>query len=176
MDELAQQGQDDGVARGALSAKIVPLRRREDGQRAERIAHVVDAFARLRGSVVRFIAMLDERCDADEPNSTGAPDAPRFDALLQALAFGAERAEFRRLPELQRCIERVGAAERYRDVIFAHSPPASDTELRDAATMLELLDGELVGLCVAHVLAGRAEHPLPPDAASAPCSGREHSA
>lgn len=175
MDELVQQGQDDGVARGAQSARIVPLRRREDGQRAERIAHVADAFARLRGSVLRFIAMLDERQDVDAPNA-GAPDARRFDALLQSLASSAERAEFRRLPELQRCIERVGAAERYRDVIFLHSPPASDAELRDAATVLELLDAELVGLCVAHVLAGRAEHLLPPDAASMPRSGRERSA
>ncbi|WP_063903902.1 DUF2325 domain-containing protein [Burkholderia ubonensis] len=66
MDELVQQGRDDGVARGAQSARIVPLRRREDGQRAERIAHVADAFARLRGSVLRFIAMLDERRDAIE--------------------------------------------------------------------------------------------------------------
>ncbi|KVH80267.1 hypothetical protein WJ41_29980 [Burkholderia ubonensis] len=175
MDELVQQGQDDGVARGKQSARIVPLRRREDGQRAERIAHVADAFARLRGSVLRFIAMLDERQDMDAPNA-GAPDARRFDALLQSLASGAERAEFRRLPELRHCIERVGAAERYRDVIFLHSPPASDAELRDAATVLELLDAELVGLCVAHVLAGRAEHPLPPDAASMPRSGRERSA
>ncbi|WP_415877004.1 DUF2325 domain-containing protein [Burkholderia ubonensis] len=66
MDELVQQGRDDGVARGVQSARIVPLRRREDGQRAERIAHVADAFARLRGSVLRFIAMLDERRDAIE--------------------------------------------------------------------------------------------------------------
>ncbi|WP_063902572.1 DUF2325 domain-containing protein [Burkholderia ubonensis] len=66
MDELVQQGRDDGVARGAQSARIVPLRRREDGQRVERIAHVADAFARLRGSVLRFIAMLDERRDAIE--------------------------------------------------------------------------------------------------------------
>ncbi|WP_157380566.1 hypothetical protein [Burkholderia ubonensis] len=61
-------------------------------------------------------------------------------------------------------------------MIFLHSPPASDAELRDAATVLELLDAELVGLCVAHVLAGRAEHPLPPDAVSMPRSGRERSA
>ncbi|WP_010089205.1 DUF2325 domain-containing protein [Burkholderia ubonensis] len=66
MDELVRQGRDDGVARGAQSARIVPLRRREDGQRAERIAHVADAFARLRGSVLRFIAMLDARRDAIE--------------------------------------------------------------------------------------------------------------
>ncbi|MBN3820774.1 hypothetical protein G3N57_31360, partial [Paraburkholderia sp. Se-20369] len=128
MDERAQQ---DGVADGGLSARIVPLRRREDGPRAERIAHVVDAFGRLRGSVERFVAMLARRDTA--ARVSGASDVMPFDALLQALAAHAERAGFRRLPELNRCIERARAAERHRDVIFEQAPPASDAALRDAA-------------------------------------------
>lgn len=165
MDERAQQ---DGFADGGLSARIVPLRRREDGPRAERIARVVDAFGRLRGSVVRFVALLARRDAA----ASDASDVMPFDALLQALAAHAERTGFHRLPELNRCIERAGAAERHRDVIFAQSPPASDAALRDAAAVLERLDAEFVGLCVAHVLACYPAHPLPADAATMPRGGR----
>lgn len=89
MDEQAQHGQQDGFADGGLSARIVPLRRREGGARAERIASVVDAFGRLRGSVVRFVALLARR-DAAAPVS-GEPDVMPFEALLQALAAHAER-------------------------------------------------------------------------------------
>ncbi|MGZ2749108.1 hypothetical protein [Burkholderia stagnalis] len=171
MDERAQQGQQDGFADGGLFARIVPLRRREDGPRAERIARVVDAFGRLRGSVERFVALLARR-DGAAPAS-GASDVMPFDALLQALAAHAERTGFHRLPELNRCIERARAAERHRDVIFAQAPPASDVALRDAAEALERLDAEFVGLCVAHVLACHPAHPLPADAAATPRGGRE---
>ncbi|WP_196493934.1 hypothetical protein [Burkholderia stagnalis] len=170
MDERVQQAQQDGFADGGLSARIVPLKRREDGPRAERIASVVDAFGRLRGSVVRFVALLARRDAA--ALAPDASDVMPFDALLQALAAHAERTGFHCLPELNRCIERAGTAERHRDVIFAQAPPASDAALRNAAAMLERLDAEFVGLCVAHVLACHPAHPLPADAATMPRGGR----
>ncbi|MGU7774453.1 hypothetical protein ACV229_30280 [Burkholderia sp. MR1-5-21] len=165
MGERAKQMRDAADRCGVLSATIVPLRRREDGPRAERIANVVDAFGRLRGSVLRFIAMLAPHGAAVPPPDD--TDALRFDSLLALLSRQAGKAGFRRVSELNRYLERAALAERHRDVIFAQSPPAGDTELRDAATALERLDAELVALCVAHVLECHSQSALPTRATAA---------
>ncbi|MBN3785388.1 hypothetical protein [Burkholderia sp. Ac-20353] len=165
MGKRAQLELSDGVECGVLSATIVPLRRREDGPRAERIATVVDAFGRLRGSVLRVVAMLAPH-GAAVP-AAGDADALRFDRLLTLLSRQAELAGFRRLSELNRYLERAAFAERHRDVIFAQSPPAGDAELQHAAAALERLDAELVALCVAHVLECHPQ-PAPTHAAAIP--------
>ncbi|WP_246793924.1 hypothetical protein [Burkholderia perseverans] len=150
---------DDAVRHGELSARIVPVRRREDTERATLIVDVVDAFARLRGSLVRFVALFADGAATGNAAVSVSPasiDTRRFDMLLAALAAGAERARFRRLPDLRRLIDRVARAETFRDVIFAPPPVAGPAALREAALSLERLDAELIGICVEHVLESRA--------------------
>ncbi|HXZ09692.1 MAG TPA: hypothetical protein VEI25_16705 [Paraburkholderia sp.] len=132
---------------------ITPLRVSGDRQRAELIRDVVDAFARLRGSVSRFIAMLAP--DA-APESSASPlnlaAQPTFAALLSVLASQARQSKFERLRELDDVIERARLAEVHRDVIFLQPPVASEVALRGAAAELERLDAAFIGLCVEHVL------------------------
>ncbi|MEK6347383.1 MAG: hypothetical protein V4764_07880 [Burkholderia sp.] len=152
---------DEEVRHGELSSRIVAVRRRDDAQRAALIVDVVDAFARLRGSLLRFVALFADGAAA--PAHAGAAqghDTRRFDLLLAALAVGAKRARFRRLTDLQQLIDRVARAETFRDVIFAPPPAAGPAALREAALSLERLDAELVGLCVEHVLESRTRDPL----------------
>ncbi|WP_414448215.1 hypothetical protein AB4851_02005 [Burkholderia sp. 22PA0099] len=148
---------DEDIRHGELSSRIVAVRRRDDAQRAALIVDVVDAFARLRGSLLRFVALFAEGAAA--PAHAGH-DARRFDMLLVALAVSAKRARFRRLTDLQHLIERVARAETFRDVIFAPPPAAGPAALREAALSLERLDAELVGLCVEHVLESRTRDSL----------------
>ncbi|WP_070106102.1 hypothetical protein [Burkholderia plantarii] len=162
---------NDAVRHGELSARIVPVRRREDTERATLIVDVVDAFARLRGSLARFVALFADGAatgNAAVPVSPGSIDTRRFDMLLAALAAGAERARFRRLPDLRRLIDRVARAETFRDVIFAPPPVAGPAALREAALSLERLDAELIGICVEHVLESRALDTLDAPAAARP--------
>ncbi|WP_186029702.1 hypothetical protein [Burkholderia gladioli] len=163
---MSTQWTDDELRHGELSARIVPVRRRDDAERAALIVDVVDAFARLRGSLVRFVALFaDARPPAAYPAATAhaghaAVDSPRFDGLLAALVPSAERARFRRLAELRGLVERVTRAETFRDVIFAPPPSAGPAALREAALSLERLDAELIGLCVEHVLESRTRDTL----------------
>lgn len=160
---------DDAVRHGELSARIVPVRRREDTERATLIVDVVDAFARLRGSLVRFVALFaDGAATGNAAVSPASIDTRRFDMLLAALAAGAERARFRRLPDLRRLIDRVARAETFRDVIFAPPPVAGPAALREAALSLERLDAELIGICVEHVLESRALDTFDAPAAARP--------
>ncbi|WP_186288935.1 hypothetical protein [Burkholderia gladioli] len=163
---MSTQWTDDEVRHGELSARIVPVRRRDDTERAALIVDVVDAFARLRGSLVRFVALFaDAQPPAAYPAAAAhaghaAVDSRRFDVLLAALVLSAERARFRRLAELRGLVERVTRAETFRDVIFAPPPSAGPAALREAALSLERLDAELIGLCVEHVLESRTRDTL----------------
>ncbi len=150
---------------GEFAGKITPLRLAEDRQRAERIRDVVDAFARLRGSVSRFVAMLAR--DAGTVSSVDMTAQQPFLMLLASLRSHAQKAKFGRLRELNRVIERAMSAEAHRDVIFMQSPLASEAALHDAATALERLDAALIGLCVKHVLACHARTGLPATATAA---------
>jgi len=134
---------------------ITPLSVCGDSQRAELIRDVVDAFARLRGSVSRFIAMLAPAAARESPASPLKPGAqPTFATLLSVLASQARQAQFERLPELDHVIERARLAEVHRDVIFLQAPVAGELALRSAAAELERLDAAFIGLCVEHVLDG----------------------
>ncbi|RDU99516.1 hypothetical protein DWV00_07605 [Trinickia dinghuensis] len=160
MEHSAQWAFDIGMLHDEISAGVVPLRRRAGHQRIELIGEVVDAFVRLRGSVLRFVAMLS----GGEPKDGvgGAPDSQRFDQLLSSLAIHAERAKLRRLGELKRFIRYAALAEAHRDIIFSESPVADEAALRDVADALEHLDTMLVGLCVDHMLACGTRTALPP--------------
>ncbi|MBN3727006.1 hypothetical protein G3N92_22745 [Burkholderia sp. Ac-20379] len=153
---------DEEVRHGELSSRIVAVRRRDDAQRAALIVDVVDAFARLRGSLLRFVALFADGAasPAHPGHAAQGHDTRRFDLLLAALAVSAKRARFRRLADLQQLIDRVARAETFRDVIFAPPPAAGPAALREAALSLERLDAELVGLCVEHVLESRTRDPL----------------
>lgn len=151
---------DEEVRHGELSSRIVAVRRRDDAQRAALIVDVVDAFARLRGSLLRFVALFADGAASAPAGATQGHDTRRFDLLLAALAVSAKRARFRRLTDLQHLIDRVARAEAFRDVIFAPPPAAGPAALREAALSLERLDAELVGLCVEHVLESRTRDPL----------------
>lgn len=154
---------DDEVRHGELSSRIVAVRRRDDAQRAALIVDVVDAFARLRGSLLRFVALFADGAAAPANHAGPAVqghDTRRFDMLLAALAVSAKRARFRRLTDLQHLIDRVARAETFRDVIFAGPPVAGPAALREAALSLERLDAELVGMCVEHVLESQRRDPL----------------
>jgi hypothetical protein len=149
---------DYGYRMHELAAKITPLRPATDGQRAERIRDVVDAFVRLRGSVFRFTAMLARDAAAEPPASALSPPvAPSFGTLLALLAQLARQAGFARLPELDQVIELAAQAEVHRDVIFMQSPAASEVMLCSAATELERLDAAFIGLCVEHVIERHAQ-------------------
>jgi hypothetical protein len=150
MPETVNRLQDNSACHGELSARIFPLRRREDPQHIELIVDVVVAFTRLRESVLRIVVMLAGK-GADTVLADGIEAQP-FDVLLSALADHARRARFRRLPELNEVIERARLAEQHRDLIYAQAPGDADTVLREVAGNLERLDTEFVGLCVAHVL------------------------
>ena len=141
-----------------FAGKITPLRPAEDGQCAELIRNVVDAFVRQRGSVFRFTAMLARDAAAEPPASAlSQPIASSFGTLLSSLAHLARQAEFARLAELDQVIERAAQAEVHRDVIFLQSPAVSEVMLRSATTELERLDAAFIGLCVEHVIERHAQ-------------------
>ncbi|GLU33627.1 hypothetical protein WKR88_02890 [Trinickia caryophylli] len=159
---------EEGDRAWALSTRIVPLRKREDRQRAELVTDVVDAFARLRASTLRFIAMLGG--GENELSRIEAGGACSFDELLALLGACAERARFCRLADLQRVLERARHAQRHRDVIFAQAPVAEEATLREAAAALVRLDTALIGLSIEHVLERHAAGV--PDAAISPAPNR----
>ncbi len=173
---LSTHWTDDDVRQGELSSRIVPVRRRDDAERAALITDVVDAFARLRGSLLRFVALFAEGAANGAAQPVPAHDTRRFDVLLATLAVGAERARFGRLAELRRLMERVARAETHRDVIFAPCPSAGPAALREATLSLERLDAELVGLCVEHVLESRTRPAANVGAATAPGTGARRAA
>ncbi len=153
-EHTAWAGADD-VRHDALSTRIAPLKLRKDPQRAALIWDLVDAFARLRASALRFVLMLER--SADDEAGLDPTNPPRFDLLLALLREYARRAALRRQTELHRLLERALDAERRRDQIFSAAATASIDTLRDATAELERLDTELVGLCVEHVLDAHAQ-------------------
>ena len=85
-----------------LAHKISALRPLSSDARAQQITDVVDAFRRLRGSVVRFIRMFSAAHAENAP--ADALSAMGFRELLSTLEDDARTARFTRLPELERAI------------------------------------------------------------------------
>ncbi len=139
---------DSGYRKDEIARKIRPLRLAANRLRADLIKDVVDAFARLLGSVTRFAQMLT-REGSDEPGDTVIPRP--FVTLLSSLRRHAAKAKFERHDELNRVIERARLAEAHRDVIF-QLPVADEAALRSAAAELTQIDIAFISLCVGHVL------------------------
>ena len=85
-----------------LAHKISALRPLSSDARAQQVTDVVDAFRRLRGSVVRFIRMFSAA--HAENAQDDALSAMGFRELLSTLEDDARTARFTRLPELERAI------------------------------------------------------------------------
>jgi hypothetical protein len=142
-----------------LARKIRALRPLSSDARAQQVTDVVDAFRRLRGSVVRFIRMLSAAHAADWPDD--AASAPGFRELLSTLEDEARAARFTRLPELERAIVQARRLERTRDDVFSDSFSNDPAAMRDAVAALERADLLFVGLCVEYVMERHAPASLP---------------
>jgi hypothetical protein len=116
---------------------------------AAAVSEVVDAFRQLRGSVVRFLRMLDETAPAGVARTTPAAS---FDDLLASLMRRAGTTGFGQLSELTSLADFARSANQRKDVIF------EDVTSRDAVALISLageireIDARLVGLCVEHAL------------------------
>ena len=121
-----------------LARKIHALRPLSSDARAQQVTDVVDAFRRLRGSVVRFIRMFSAAHAEGRPDD--ALSAMGFRELLSTLEDAARAARFTRLPELERVIghaRRLGTHARRRvSDSFSNDPAA----MRDAVAALERVD------------------------------------
>ena len=118
-----------------LAHKISALRPLSSDARAQQVTDVVDAFRRLRGSVVRFIRMFSAA--HAENAQDDALSAMGFRELLSTLEDDARTARFTRLPELERAIGHARRLERTRDDVFSDAfsnDPAAITSPHAAAS------------------------------------------
>ncbi|OXI18902.1 hypothetical protein [Burkholderia sp. AU15512] len=137
-----------------LARKIRALRPLSSDARAQQVTDVVDAFRRLRGSIVRFIRMFSAA-------HAEALAAMGFRELLSTLEDAARAARFTRLPELERVIGHARRLERTRDDVFSDSFSNDPAAMHDAVAALERVDVLFVGLCVEYVMARHAPASLP---------------
>ncbi|AOJ40999.1 hypothetical protein WJ23_23720 [Burkholderia lata] len=142
-----------------LARKIRALRPLSSDARAQQVTDVVDAFRRLRGSVVRFILMFSAAHADDTPDD--ALSALSLRELLSTLEDDARAARFTRLPELERVIGHARRLERTRDDVFSDSFSNDPAAMRDAVAALERVDVLFVGLCVEYVMARHASASFP---------------
>ncbi|KUY70220.1 hypothetical protein [Burkholderia cepacia] len=151
-----------------LARKISALRPLSSDARAQQITDVVDAFRRLRGSVVRFIRMFSAA--HAENAQDDALSAMGFRELLSTLEDDARTARFTRLPELERAIGQARRLERTRDDVFSDSFSNDPAAMRDAVAALERVDVLFVGLCVEYVMERHApaSRPVSPSAPASP--------
>lgn len=155
-----------------LARKISALKPLSSDTRARQVTDVVDAFRRLRGSIVRFIRMLSTAHTGAMPDE--ALSAMGFRELLATLERDARDARFTRLPDLERAIGHARGLERTRDDVFSDSFSNDPAAMRDAVAALERVDVLFVGLCVESVMARHAPASLPlspaaPAALPQPC-------
>lgn len=142
-----------------LARKITALKPLSSDARAQQVTDVVDAFRRLRGSVVRFIRMFSAAHAAAAPDDALA--ALGFRELLSTLEDDARTARFARLPELERAIGHARRLERTRDDVFSDSFSNDPAAMRDAVAALERVDVLFVGLCVESVMERHVPASLP---------------
>ncbi|AFQ51690.1 hypothetical protein [Burkholderia cepacia] len=128
-----------------LTRKISALKPLPSDGRAQLVTDVVDAFRRLRGSVMRFIRMFSAATDE-------TLSALSLRDLLATLESDARAARFTRLPDLERAIAQARGLERTRDDVFSDAFSNDPAAMRDAVAALERVDVLLVGLCVDHVI------------------------
>ncbi|WP_185640681.1 hypothetical protein [Burkholderia sp. Bp9142] len=128
-----------------LPRNISTLRPVPSDGRAQQVTDVVDAFRRLRGSVMRFIRVFSAATD-DTLSALSLRD------LLARLARDARAARFTRLSDLERAIGLARGLERTRDDVFSDAFSNDPAAMRDAVAALERVDVLLVGLCVEHVI------------------------
>ncbi|WP_412025382.1 hypothetical protein [Burkholderia cepacia] len=158
-----------------LARKITALKPLSSDARAQQVTDVVDAFRRLRGSIVRFIRMFSAAHAAAAPDDALA--ALGFRELLSTLEDDARAARFTRLPELERAIAHARRLERTRDDVFSDSFSNDPAAMRDAVAALERVDVLFVGLCVESVMERHVPASLPvstaaPTPAAAPRTDR----
>ncbi|KVS62049.1 hypothetical protein WK39_10305 [Burkholderia cepacia] len=151
-----------------LARKISALRPLSSDARAQQVTDVVDAFRRLRGSVVRFIRMFSAA--HAENAQDDALSAMGFRELLSTLEDDARTARFTRLPELERAIGQARRLERTRDDVFSDSFSNDPAAMRDAVAALERVDVLFVGLCVEYVMERHApaSRPVSPSVPASP--------
>lgn len=157
----------------SLARKISALKRLSSDARARQVMDVVDAFRRLRGSIVRFIRMVSAAHAGAMPEE--ALSALGFRELLAMLERDARAARFTRLPDLERAIGHARDLERTRDDVFSDSFSNDPVAMRDAVAALERVDVLFVGLCVESVMARHAppsRPALPTAPAVLPSTGR----
>nr|WP_082664676.1 hypothetical protein [Burkholderia ambifaria] len=128
-----------------LTRKISTLRPLPSDGRAQQVTDVVDAFRRLRGSVMRFIRVFSAATDDTLP-------ALSLRDLLAMLERDARAARFTRLSDLERAIGLAHDLERTRDDVFSDAFSNDPAAMCDAVAALERVDVLLVGLCVEHVI------------------------
>lgn len=138
--------------------KISALRPLSSDVRAQQVTDVVDAFRRLRGSVMRFIRVFSAATD-DTLAALSLRD------LLARLERDAHAARFTRLSDLERAIGLARDLERTRDDVFSDAFSNDPAAMRDATAALERVDVLLVGLCVEHVIERHAPASRPETAA-----------
>ncbi|MGS0896757.1 hypothetical protein ACVBGC_30120 [Burkholderia stagnalis] len=147
--DLPRTAREGSPTRGIRALRPLP-----NDARAQQVTDVVDAFRRLRGSIVRFIRMLSAARDAAP--SDDALAATSFRELLTMLEDEARAARFTRLPELGRAIEQARPLERTRDDVFSDAFSNDPAAMRDAVAALERADVRFVALCVDYVMARHA--------------------
>jgi hypothetical protein len=116
---------------------------------AAAVSEVVDAFRQLRGSVMRFLRMLDETVQAGVAWTTPVAS---FDDLLASLMHRAETTGFGQLSELASLTDDARSANQRKDVIFEDVTSRDAAALNSLAREIRALDAHLVGLCVEHAM------------------------
>ncbi|KWF18656.1 hypothetical protein [Burkholderia pseudomultivorans] len=141
----------------APTHRIRALKPLPNDARAQQVTRVVDAFRRLRGSVVRFIQMFEAGRDTALPDD--ALSAMSLRELLATLEEAARAARFTRLRDLEQAIAHARVLERTRDDVFSDSFSNDPAAMHEAIAALERADVRFVALCVESVMARHAPAP-----------------
>jgi hypothetical protein len=115
---------------------------------AAAVSEIVDAFRQLRGSVVRFVRMLD----TPPAGVVLATPAASFDELLIRLMQRAKAKGFVPLSDLASLVDSARSANERKDMIFEDVTAQDTAALNTMAEEIRALDASLVGLCVEHAL------------------------
>lgn len=139
----------------SLTGRVVSVGSSVEGDIAVAVNEVVGAFRQLRGSIVRFMSMLDDVAPTPvsaAPSAASAASAASLEGLLAHLVQQARVVRFGRVRELVSAARSARSVERRKDLIFEDLTPRDVVTLQRVAEQIRQLDARFVSLCVDHVL------------------------
>jgi hypothetical protein len=136
----------------SLTGRVVSVGSSVEGDIAVAVNEVVGAFRQLRGSIVRFMSMLDDVAPTPVSAVPSAASAASLEGLLAHLVQQARVVRFGRVRELVSAARSARSVERRKDLIFEDLTPRDVVTLQRVAEQIRQLDARFVSLCVDHVL------------------------